>query len=1026
MAVFENEDGKIVDIDKRSTAATSESFDDLVGTVIEQNVLEHQVENKAQRNIDLQKLKTEKRRFQRSKDSLSLLRSEKRDLERKAYKSTTKISDKEKYLKRIDFIEKDQIQPILKDLRQIKSRIDLIKKDISNEETLETFTPLNETLDDKPLPGESDHDFLIRVGKITAFGSRSEFQFDDDAETTEKLFGSNNVKKEHDDKTGLSNKMIDLKNVKEESDEEYNPRVKDESDDEYNPSVKELYNDSDSEFGDTKQVEKLISDDELDTNHKSKKLVDDGDEYMYQQRLKKWVTTRFKERQKKEVIAKYDTSLEWLNTDSSFKSASLNGGFKIPGEIFSKLFNYQKTCVQWLWELHQQGVGGILGDEMGLGKTIQVIAFLAGLHHSNKLKKPILIVCPATVMKQWFSELTKWWPCFRCVIFHSMGSIFDRELEDLDKETMDRFLMMNSELDYDDYINENLTVSTGNNAIDKKRKKKNLHSAAKITNHLKKTLEKIKDNGHVIITTYSGLQSNSKLLLSQEYDYVVLDEGHKIRNPNTSIALTCKKLKCENRLILSGTPIQNNLNELWSLFDFVYPGKLGTLPVFQDQFAQPINEGGYSNASNLQVQTGYRCAVELKNMISPFLLRRVKADVAKDLPEKKELVLFCKLTKPQRTKYIQFLNSDDLSKIKRGKSQALLGIDHLRKICNHPDLVADLGKEPKDFGNPLRSGKMQVVKQLITDFKTNGHKTLLFTQSRQMLLILEAFLKELNLKYLKMDGTTNVKNRQAIVDKFNTDGKIDVFLLTTRVGGLGINLVSATRIIIYDPDWNPSTDLQARERAWRIGQTKEVVIYRLLVGGSIEEKIYHRQIFKQFLTNKILKDPNQKRFFKMDELQDLFSLGEDDSTALSYENTQSINKVTDRETKGIKDGINDVSGIHKMEGYYNEKDETERASNEGDRIVGGLLGVSDTIDHEKLVSSDDSIGKEAARKAKEASEMLKKNFKKSHSRKQAQMGRVTWTGKYGKNMPKDTGLIQKKRTINAINSEEGKVLKRKK
>lgn len=991
MAVVENDDGKIIDINNSKTNTDENNFDDLVGTVIEQNVLEHQVENKAQRNIDLQRLKTERRRLNRTKDALATLRSAKRDLERKAYKSSTKVSDKEKYIKRINLIEGEEIEPLLKDLRQISDRIKLIKNEISNENVVDEMIIKNEGLDDNPLPEESEHDYLLRVGKITAFGSKNEFEMEDEE-----------------------------KEVKIKEEGSYTR-----DNDEYQPSNKELYNDVTSEEGEEINRD-YVSDEETELHIKTQKFTDDGDEYSYQKRLRLWINGRVKERESKKVLAKYPTSAEWLNTKESFKSAALSGGFKIPGEVFEKLFNYQKTCVQWLWELHQQGVGGILGDEMGLGKTIQVIAFLAGLHHSNKIKKPILIVCPATVLKQWFVELTKWWPCFRCVIFHSMGAIFDKQLENLDEETMDRFLMMNDDLDYDNYINENVDVNAGGNALEKK-KKRNLQSVAKITNHLKNTLEKINKDGHVIITTYAGLQANSKLLLSQKFDYVVLDEGHKIRNPNTSIAVTCKKLKCENRLILSGTPIQNNLNELWSLFDFIYPGKLGTLPMFQDQFAQPINEGGYSNATNLQVQTGYRCAVELKNIISPFLLRRVKADVAKDLPEKKELVLFCKLTKPQRAKYIQFLNSEELVKIKRGRFQALFGIDHLRKICNHPDLVADLGKEPKDFGNPIRSGKMQVIKQLLTDFKKNGHKTLLFTQSRQMLKILEQFIKkDLEFKYLKMDGTTSIKSRQSIVDKFNGDNSIDIFLLTTRVGGLGINLVSATRIIIFDPDWNPSTDLQARERAWRIGQTREVIIYRLLIGGSIEEKIYHRQIFKQFLTNKILKDPNQKRFFKMDELQDLFSLGDEESSSLSYENTQTINKLTDRETKGINDNIEEVKGLHKLEGYYNEKDETERSTTEDDRIIGGLLGVSGSIDHENLIASDDNIGKEASRKAKEAAKTLQENFRKNGSKTQARMGKVTWTGKYGKSGKTVNAIAPKKRPLSVSNSVEEKSIKRKK
>jgi DNA excision repair protein ERCC-6 len=219
-----------------------------------------------------------------------------------------------------------------------------------------------------------------------------------------------------------------------------------------------------------------------------------------------------------------------------------------------------------------------------------------------------------------------------------------------------------------------------------------------------------------------------------------------------------------------------------------------------------------------------------------------------------------------------------------GKRQVLYGVDILRKICNHPDLVHRelLQKRPGyKYGAEAKSGKMKVVKALLELWKRQGHRTLLFSQTRQVLDILERFVNDIgNLEYRRMDGSTNIAIRQTIVDEFNTNPQIDVFLLTTRVGGLGINLTGADRVIIFDPDWNPSTDVQARERAWRLGQKREVTIYRLMTSGTIEEKIYHRQIFKQFLTNKILKDPKQRRFFKMNDLHDLFSLagGEGEGT----------------------------------------------------------------------------------------------------------------------------------------------------
>uniref|UniRef100_S4RUA7 Excision repair cross-complementation group 6 n=1 Tax=Petromyzon marinus TaxID=7757 RepID=S4RUA7_PETMA len=320
------------------------------------------------------------------------------------------------------------------------------------------------------------------------------------------------------------------------------------------------------------------------------------------------------------------------------------------------------------------------------------------------------------------------------------------------------------------------------------------------------------------------------------------------------VALFLAQFRTPHRIILSGSPVQNNLKELWSLFDFVFPGKLGTLPVFMEQFSVPITQGGYSNASDVQVQTAYKCACVLRDTIKPFLLRRMKADVKVNLalPDKNEQVFTALIT--------------------------------LRKICNHPDLLTgglnaeDDELAPSGFGYWRRSGKLLVVEALLRMWRRQGHRVLLFTQSRQMLDILEKFVQGEGYSYMKMDGTTSIATRQPLIDKFNKDESMFMFLLTTHVGGIGVNLTGANRVIIFDPDWNPSTDTQARERAWRIGQLRQVTIYRLVSAGTIEEKIYHRQIFKQFLTNRVLKDPRQQRFFKANDLFELFALTDPDSS----------------------------------------------------------------------------------------------------------------------------------------------------
>lgn len=493
--------------------------------------------------------------------------------------------------------------------------------------------------------------------------------------------------------------------------------------------------------------------------------------------------------------------------------------------------------------MHCQQAGGILGDEMGLGKTIQIIAFLAGLSYSKIRTRgsnyrfeglgPSIIVCPTTVMHQWVKEFHTWWPPFRVAILHETGSY--------------------------------------------------THKKAKL-------VREIAHCHGILITSYSYIRLMQDDISRHDWHYVILDEGHKIRNPNAAVTLACKQFRTPHRIILSGSPMQNNLRELWSLFDFIFPGKLGTLPVFMEQFSVPITMGGYSNASPVQVKTAYKCACVLRDTINPYLLRRMKSDVkmSLSLPDKNEQVLFCRLTDEQHKVYQNFIDSKEVYGILNGEMQVFSGLIALRKICNHPDLFSggpkNLRGDPEDaleedqFGYWKRSGKMIVVESLLKIWHKQGQRVLLFSQSRQMLNILEVFLRAQNYSYLKMDGTTTIASRQPLITRYNEDTSIFVFLLTTRVGGIGVNLTGANRVIIYDPDWNPSTDTQARERAWRIGQKKQVTVYRLLTAGTIEEKIYHRQIFKQFLTNRVLKDPKQRRFFKSNDLYELFTLTSPDAS----------------------------------------------------------------------------------------------------------------------------------------------------
>ncbi|XP_044747303.1 DNA excision repair protein ERCC-6-like [Coccinella septempunctata] len=574
------------------------------------------------------------------------------------------------------------------------------------------------------------------------------------------------------------------------------------------------------------------------TNNKFKdleKLKDDGliDDYNF--RLDHYY----------KQLEKRDEEDNASSSENTVSDKKIDGVLKVPAKYWNKLYKYQQKGVKWLWSLHQKSSGGLLGDEMGLGKTVQIISFLYALDYSRIHtpfgnfvgKGPTIIVCPATVIHQWVQHFHEWAPEFRVAVLHQSG----------------RF--------------------QGNKAV---------------------LIRDINEDNGVLVTTYLGILKYKGNLLDHHWHYLILDEGHKIRNATAKVTVAVKQIRTPHRILLSGSPMQNNLQELWSLFDFTNPGILGALNTFMEHFNNPIIQGGFANASPMQEATALSVATALKNLISPFLLRRTKAEVQDniELPSKSEQVLFCSLSDYQRMLYKDYLMSEHVNNILgRGtktwssdnyiRANMLMAITSLRKICNHPDIfIYDDDEIPEEtdeenmFGYYKKSGKMIVVSALLKIWKKQKHRVLLFSQGRAMIKIFEKFLQDQNYQYLKMDGTTSIGSRQTLIDKFNKDETIDVFLLTTKVGGLGVNLTGADRVIIYDPDWNPATDTQARERAWRIGQNKQVTIYRLISAGTIEEKMYQRQIWKQLLSNKILIDPKTHRAFKSSDLFDLFSLQE--------------------------------------------------------------------------------------------------------------------------------------------------------
>ncbi|KAK7729394.1 DNA repair protein rhp26 [Cytospora paraplurivora] len=932
-------------------------------------------------------------------------------------------------------------EKIQREIARLDAEIELVDKDIADfnariEERRRAGADgdVSATTSTGRLAGETQREYLIRTGKITPFakiggprpnGVEGELadaiiEAENEAVVEElELVQSTDQPRSHRNLRlpGFAEDQDHGAAVDVENEFSLRPRKKRKvlrdtaSSDEFEPSAASAASpgsDSDAGFEDydmtdltrttPRKTPKAATKDE---NKVEFSKIDDGDESAYQRRLLDWVERRSRARQNKQERdgqpADDASEEEWYKPSPDQPDHYFDNSMKLPGDIYPSLFDYQKTGVQWLAELYCQGVGGIVGDEMGLGKTIQLISFVAALHYSKKLTKPVLIVAPATVLQQWVSEFHRWWPPLRVSILHSSGS----GMVDVGRE---------ERIEDEELWEEH-------------REPKKSNTSAK------KIVDRVVKDGHVLVTTYAGLQTYGDVLIPVNWDYAVLDEGHKIRNPNTYITFCAKELRTPNRIILSGTPMQNSLIELWSLFDFIIPMHLGSLVAFRSQFEVPIKLGGYANATNLQVMTAQKCAETLKDTISPYLLQRTKKDVAADLPKKQEQVLFCKLTAVQRDAYELFLKSSDMNAILNKGRSSLYGIDHLRKICNHPDLAFPQRKNRPNYkwGAAAQSGKMQVVKRLVPLWKRFGHKTLLFSQGVLMLDILEAFIKRQGgINYIRMDGKTPIKERQRLVDRFNNDPGLDLFLLTTKVGGLGVNLTGASRVIIFDPDWNPSTDVQARERAWRLGQKKEVIIFRLMTAGTIEEKIYHRQIYKQFLSNKVLKDPKQRTTLNLHDMHDLFTLDVDHDGATETSRLFTGGEVTTDVTPKIAPGntnydlddqhakmlgdmaqqgdddeddkLREIDGITKLEEFQQEDDDNAA---EEDRIMAGIFarGVHEALEHDEIINGKKTVKadrtileREANRVAAEAADHLRR------SREQARhvpIGTVTWTGEHG-------------------------------
>ncbi|KAA8531251.1 hypothetical protein F0562_005960 [Nyssa sinensis] len=507
--------------------------------------------------------------------------------------------------------------------------------------------------------------------------------------------------------------------------------------------------------------------------------------------------------------------------------------YRLPGKIAKMLYPHQRDGLKWLWSLHCQGKGGILGDDMGLGKTMQICGFLAGMFHSCLIKRA-LVVAPKTLLPHWIKELS------------AVG---------LSEKTREYFGSCTKARQYElQYI--------------------------------------LQDKG-VLLTTYDIVRNNAKSLRGDYYfhdersedeitwDYMILDEGHLIKNPSTQRAKSLLEIPCAHRIVISGTPIQNNLKELWALFYFCCPELLGDKNWFKERYESAILRGNDKNASDREKRVGSTVAKELREHIQPYFLRRLKSE--RQLYEaflKSELVLSAFDGSPLAALTIlKKICDHPLLLTKRAAEDVLEGMDSLlnqedhgvaEKLAMHmADVTERYDFEEKDDD---LSCKISFILSLLDNLILEGHNVLIFSQTRKMLNLIQDSLVSNGYKFLRLDGTTKASDRLKIVNDFQEGIGAPIFLLTSQVGGLGLTLTKADRVIVVDPAWNPSTDNQSVDRAYRIGQKKDVLVYRLMTCGTIEEKIYRKQIFKGGLFKTATEHKEQTRYFSQQDLRELFSL----------------------------------------------------------------------------------------------------------------------------------------------------------
>nr|5HZR_A Chain A, SNF2-family ATP dependent chromatin remodeling factor like protein [Thermothelomyces thermophilus ATCC 42464] len=469
------------------------------------------------------------------------------------------------------------------------------------------------------------------------------------------------------------------------------------------------------------------------------------------------------------------------------------------------LKEYQLKGLQWMLSLYNNNLNGILADEMGLGKTIQTISLITYLIEKKHQQGPYLVIVPLSTLTNWNLEFDKWAPSVAKVVYKGPP------------------------------------------------------------NARKMQQEKIRQGKfQVLLTTYEYIIKDRPLLSKIKWFHMIIDEGHRMKNANSKLSATIQQYYSTRfRLILTGTPLQNNLAELWAMLNFVLPNIFKSAKTFDEWFNTPFANTGGQDKMELTEEEQILVIRRLHKVLRPFLLRRLKKDVEKDLPDKTEKVIKCKFSALQARLYKQMVTHQKIavSDANGGKTGAR-GLSNmimqLRKLCNHPFVFDEVENQmnPANVSNDLlwrTAGKFELLDRILPKYKATGHRVLMFFQMTAIMDIMEDFLRFRGLHYLRLDGTTKSEDRSELLRQFNQpDSPYFMFLLSTRAGGLGLNLQTADTVIIYDSDWNPHQDLQAQDRAHRIGQKNEVRILRLISSASVEEKILERARFKLDMDGKVI------------------------------------------------------------------------------------------------------------------------------------------------------------------------------